>query len=106
IIATGLFIGLYLAQREANRLGLKKDTILDLIIIAAPVAIIFARIYYVIFEWEQYQAGTWWKVFAVWEGGIAINGDLIEAVLTGFIFARLKDISFITIADTIAPDFI
>ena len=106
IIATGLFIGLYLAQREANRLGLKKDTILDLIIIAAPVAIIFARIYYVIFEWEQYQAGPWWKVFAVWEGGIAIHGALIGAVLTGFIYARVKDISFFKIADIIAPSLI
>lgn len=106
IIATGLFIGLYLAQREANRLGLKKDTILDLIIIAAPVAIIFARIYYVIFEWEQYQAGPWWKVLAVWEGGIAIHGALIGAVLTGFIYARVKDISFFKIADIIAPSLI
>ena len=106
IIATGLFIGLYLAQKEANRLGLKKDTILDLVIIAAPVAIIFARVYYVIFEWEQYQSGPWWKIFAVWEGGIAIHGALIGAVLTGILYARVKEISFFKIADIIAPSLI
>src|SRR5699024_2701233 len=74
IIAVALFLGLYLATKEADRLQLKKDMIVDLIIFAAPIAIIFARIYYVIFEWDQYRGAAWWKVFAVWEGGIAIHG--------------------------------
>src|SRR5699024_12339533 len=50
IIITGLLIGLYLATRESNRLGLQKDLIVDLIVFAAPIAIIFARMYYVILD--------------------------------------------------------
>src|SRR5699024_1624998 len=102
IIATGLFLGLYLATKEAERLGLKKDLIVDLIMFAAPIAIIFARIYYVIFEWESYRGGPWWKFIAVWEGGIAIHGALIGAVLTTIIYARLKDVSFWQLADIVA----
>src|SRR5699024_5764118 len=70
IIISGLLLGLYLATKESDRLGLKKDLIIDLIVFAAPIAILFARIYYVIFEWDRYVGGPWWKVFAVWEGGI------------------------------------
>lgn len=106
IIALGLFLGLFLATREANRLGLKKDYIIDLVVIATPVAIIFARIYYVIFEWDMYANGPLWKIFAIWEGGIAIHGALIGAVLTAVIYARYRNISFWQLADITAPSII
>lgn len=106
IIATGLFLGLYIATKEATRLGLKKDTMTDLVIFAAPIAIIFARIYYVVFEWDAYRGGPWWKVFAVWEGGIAIHGALIGAVLTAIVYAKVRDLSFWQIADIVAPSLI
>lgn len=106
IIALGLFLGLYLATREADRLGLKKDYFIDLVVIATPVAIIFARIYYVIFEWDHYRDGPLWKLIAVWEGGIAIHGALIGAVLTAILYARYRNISFWQIADIAAPSII
>ncbi|UFT98507.1 prolipoprotein diacylglyceryl transferase [Radiobacillus kanasensis] len=106
IIATGAFLGLWLATRESDRLGLKKDVFIDLVVFAIPVAIIFARIYYVIFEWEQYEGGTWWDVFEIWNGGIAIHGALIGSVLTAIIFARVKKMSFWQLADIAAPSLI
>ncbi len=106
IIATGLFLGLYLAQKESNRLGLQKDLMVDLVVFAAPIAIIFARIYYVIFEWQHYQSGPWWNVFAIWEGGIAIHGALIGAVLTAIVFAKIKKVDFWQLADIAAPSLI
>ena len=106
IIATGVFLGLYLATKEADRIGLKKDLIVDLIVFAIPIAIIFARIYYVIFEWNQYENGPWWQVFAVWNGGIAIHGALIGSVITAIIYTRVKKVSFWQIADILAPSLI
>lgn len=106
IIAAGAFLGLYIAAKEAERLGLKKDLIMDLIVFAIPIAIIFARIYYVTFEWERYAGGPWWKVFAIWEGGIAIHGALIGAVLTAIVYARVKNVSFWRLADIVAPSLI
>lgn len=106
IIAAGAFLGLYLATKESDRLGLKKDLIVDLIVFAIPISIIFARIYYVIFEWEVYAGQVWWKPFAIWEGGIAIHGALIGAVLTAIIYARVKKVSFWQLADIMAPSLI
>lgn len=106
IIAAGLFLGLYLAQREANRLGLQKDVIVDLIVFAAPIAIIFARIYYVIFEWDSYAGRPFIELFAIWEGGIAIHGALIGAVLTTIVYTRVRKLQFWQIADIVAPSLI
>ncbi|SFA88807.1 phosphatidylglycerol:prolipoprotein diacylglycerol transferase [Lentibacillus halodurans] len=106
IIALGAFLGLYIATRESDRLGLQKDLMVDLVVFAIPAAIIFARIYYVIFEWDRYVGGPWWDVFAIWEGGIAIHGALIGAVLTAVIFARVKNVSFWQLVDIAAPSLI
>ncbi|TXL64985.1 prolipoprotein diacylglyceryl transferase [Cerasibacillus terrae] len=107
IIAFGLFIGLFLATRESDRLGLQKDLMMDLVVFAAPIAILFARFYYVLFEWEeQYANGPWWKIFAIWEGGLAIHGALIGSVLTAIIYARVKKVSFWQLADIAAPSII
>ncbi len=106
IIATGVFIGLWIATREADRLGVKKDYIVDLVVFAIPISILSARVYYVIFEWDRYVGEPWWKVFAIWEGGIAIHGALIGAVLTAIIYTRVKKLSFWLIADITAPSII
>src|SRR5699024_3767468 len=106
IIATGVFLGLYLATKEADRLGLKKDLVIDLIVFAIPIAIISARIYYVIFEWNQYVNGPWWQVFAVWNGGIAIHDALIVFVITAIIYTRVIQASFLQIDDILAQSLI
>jgi phosphatidylglycerol---prolipoprotein diacylglyceryl transferase len=106
IIATGAALGLWLAMKESNRLGLKKDLLIDFIVYAVPIAILFARIYYVIFEWERYADGPFWRVFAVWEGGIAIHGAIIGGVLTAIVFSRAKNIPFWQLTDIIAPSLI
>lgn len=106
IIATGALLGIYLAMKESERLGWDKDTIIDFVVFAIPVAIIFARIFYVTFEWERYADGPFWKVFAIWEGGIAIHGAVIGGVLTAIVFSRVRDISFWKLADIVAPSLI
>ncbi|MFA8437322.1 prolipoprotein diacylglyceryl transferase [Pueribacillus sp. YX66] len=102
IIATGVLLALILANREGKRLGLPKDTFTDLLMWAVPFAIIGARAYYVIFEWDAYKNNPS-KIFAIWEGGIAIHGALIGAVITAIVFARLKGLSFWKLADIAAP---
>ncbi|MFD1849000.1 prolipoprotein diacylglyceryl transferase [Oceanobacillus bengalensis] len=106
IIATGAALGLWIAMKEADRLRLNKDLIIDFIVFAVPIAIIFARIYYVIFEWHRYVEGPFWKVFAIWEGGIAIHGAVIGGVLTAIVFSRVRKIQFWQLADIIAPALI
>ena len=105
IIGVGLLLGLFLALRESERRGLSKETFLDMILWAVPIAIISARIYYVIFEWDYYSQNPE-NIIKVWNGGIAIHGALIGAVLTAVIFCRIKKISFWKVADIAAPSIL
>jgi phosphatidylglycerol---prolipoprotein diacylglyceryl transferase len=105
IIGLGAMLGLLLATREAKRFGMNPDLIMDMVMLGVPISIIFARIYYVIFEWGYYGEHPL-EIPAVWKGGIAIHGALIGAVLTGILFARYKKVSFWRLADMVAPSLI
>jgi len=63
IIAGGLVLGIALAVLRARRRGWSADVVLDFILVAVPLAVVGARLYYVAFEWEHY-AGTLAKIFA------------------------------------------
>jgi phosphatidylglycerol---prolipoprotein diacylglyceryl transferase len=105
IIGLGIALGLYLAISESKRLGLHPDTFVDLLVWAIPIAILSARVYYVIFEWDYYSQNPG-DIIKVWNGGIAIHGALIGAVITAIVFAKMKDISFWKLADIAAPSII
>ncbi|TLS38529.1 prolipoprotein diacylglyceryl transferase [Pseudalkalibacillus caeni] len=105
IIAFGAVLGLVLAIRESKRQGLEKDTFVDLILWAVPIAILSARIYYVIFEWDYYQDHPG-QIIAIWEGGIAIHGALIGSVITAIVFTKNRGLSFWKLADIAAPSII
>jgi phosphatidylglycerol---prolipoprotein diacylglyceryl transferase len=102
LIGLGALLGYLLVNREMKKRGLPEDMLADLLIFALPAAIIGARIYYVIFRWEQF-ADNPMRAFAIWEGGLAIHGALIASVITGLIFAKVKKVSFWKLADIAAP---
>ncbi|WP_218119776.1 prolipoprotein diacylglyceryl transferase [Pelagirhabdus alkalitolerans] len=106
IIVAGVVAGLWLATKESVRLGLSNELFSDLLMWALPIAIISARLYYVLFEWRAFVGREWWSIFAVWEGGIAIHGALIGSVITAYIFAQKRNIPFFKIADIAAPGII
>jgi phosphatidylglycerol:prolipoprotein diacylglycerol transferase len=105
IIIFGACIGLWLAVRESERRNLPKDTFVDLVFFAFPICILFARAYYVLFKWDYYSEHPN-KIFAVWEGGLAMHGVLLGAVLTIIVFAKIRDISFWKLTDILAPSLI
>jgi phosphatidylglycerol---prolipoprotein diacylglyceryl transferase len=105
IIVTGLALAMWLVMRESERRHLPKETFADLLIWAIPIAIISARIYYVIFEWEYYSKNLS-QIPQIWEGGIAIHGALIGSVVTAYIFTKRKGLSFWKLADIAAPSII
>lgn len=105
IIGIGALLGLYLAMREGERRGLHKDIFIDLALFAIPIAIICARTYYVIFQWEYYSENLS-EIPKIWHGGLAIHGGLIGAVATGIVYAKVKKLSFWQLADIAAPSII
>ncbi|MBD7937056.1 MULTISPECIES: prolipoprotein diacylglyceryl transferase [Cytobacillus] len=105
IIGIGIALGLILAMRESDKRGLGKDLFADLLLWAIPISIICARIYYVIFEWDYYSQYPG-EIIKIWNGGIAIHGALIGAVITAIIFAKKRGVSFWQLADIAAPSII
>lgn len=105
IIAFALVLGVFIAVRESKRRGYRSDMILDFLLIAIPLCIVFARLYYVVFTWSQYSAQPI-KMFAVWEGGLAIYGAVIGGVIAAFIFNRWRRISVGELLDIAAPSLI
>ena len=100
LMAIGMIFGTLIALKEAKRVGIKEDNILDLAIIAIPVGLISARLYYVIFNWEYYFNSPS-QILNFRGGGMAIHGALIGGVLAGYIFSRYKKIDFFKLADTV-----
>lgn len=89
IIAAGFAIAVLTAMRLAKKNGMNPDTIVDLVLYAAPLAIFGARLYYVIFEWDYYRNHPG-DIVKIWNGGLAIYGGIITAILVAVIYARVK----------------
>ena len=100
LMATGMILGTLIALKEAKRVGIKEDDVLDLAIIAIPMGLLGARLYYVIFNWEYYSQNTS-QILNFRGGGMAIHGALIGGILTGYIFTRIKKIDFLKMADAV-----
>ncbi|MBT2290477.1 prolipoprotein diacylglyceryl transferase [Paenibacillus albidus] len=102
ILGLGTLAGLLLCIREGRRYGISQEFFMDMLLLGLPSAIIGARIYYVAFKWEDYKDNLW-DVFKIWNGGIAIYGALIGAIICGIIYFRYKGYSFWRVVDICAP---
>ena len=89
IIALGFVLAIFYISRRVKQFGTDMDHVIDAILFAVPLAIICARIYYVVFQWEHYKDNPISALY-IWEGGIAIYGGVIGATLGLLLFARLK----------------
>jgi phosphatidylglycerol---prolipoprotein diacylglyceryl transferase len=105
LIASAVLIGVTLSQKLAELRRVDPDLISDLAIVLVLAAIPSARLYYVIFQWQDYAANPL-KVIAIWEGGIAIHGAILGGIIAALIFSKIKRVSFWQMADLVAPSLI
>ena len=103
LIASSMALGLWLSAREAVRRAESPDDLLKAAEIALIGGLIGARLYYVLFNLDYYQTQPWWRIFAVWEGGLAIHGGLIAGLLTGGAYVWAKGLPLLTYLDIVAP---
>lgn len=105
LIASAVLIGVSLSQYLAKRRHVNPELLGDLVVWLVLAAIPGARLYYVLFEWEEYQQNPA-DIIAIWKGGIAIHGAIIGGAIAAVIFARVNKISFWQLADLVAPALI
>ena len=107
IIATGLLLAVFYGCRRSSQFGIVEDTLTDGVLWVTPFAFLCARIYYCAFYWnEGGYANNLLSVFYVWEGGLAIYGGVIGAILGIIVFCKVKKISVGAVLDIVALGFL
>ena len=102
LIALAVLLGLVLATRLGKLRGIDPALIADLLPILVLAAVVGARLYYVVFEWRQYQL-NWLDALAVWRGGIAIHGALLGGTAAMILYARWRRLAFWNLLDVLLP---
>jgi phosphatidylglycerol:prolipoprotein diacylglycerol transferase len=102
IIALAFLAAVLLALRDCKKFGIEPDNILDAVLFAAPAAIICARLYYVAFSWDQFSENPI-DIINTRKGGLAIYGGVIGALVTAYIYAKVKKIGFLKLFDFSVP---
>lgn len=102
LIGLGFFLAFYISYKKAHTHKIESEFILDLAIFLIPLSIIGARLYYVIFKWEDYSSDPI-SIFNIREGGLAIHGGLIMGLIIALIMCRIKKVNPLNLADLIFP---
>ncbi len=101
LLAISFLAGIYLAGYRAKRAGVNSQLILDLSVYIILASVVGSRLLYVLFHLNEYSSPL--EVFALWRGGATFYGGLVLAVLVSYFFINRKKLSFLTVADIVAP---
>lgn len=102
LIVSAIVIGIIWSLLKSGRYNIKFDTILDLCIFMIPISILCARAYYVIFNFNYYTSNPL-EILDFRNGGLAIYGGIIGAVVTIIVFCKIKKVNILNLTDYIAP---
>ncbi len=102
VVALAFLVAVVLAVRSCKKYDIEPDSILDLVLLAVPSSIIFARLYYVIFSWNEYKDNLI-DIVDIRSGGLALYGGVIGAFLVAMLYAKKKKIPFLHLADFAVP---
>ncbi len=107
IIAVGLLLAVIYACRRSKQFGIEEDDILDGVLYVTPFAVLCARLYYCIFAWnEGGYAQNPISILYVWEGGLAIYGGVLGAIVGVAVFCKFKRIKLPALLDLVALGFL
>ncbi|MGX1931874.1 prolipoprotein diacylglyceryl transferase [Microbacterium resistens] len=104
-IITGIILAVLITNHRLTKRGAEPWVVIDIAILAVPLAIIAARIFHVLTHPGFYfgPGKNIWAVFYIWEGGIAIYGALIGGAIGAWLGCKWSGIRFWTFADALAP---
>ena len=105
IIGIGLLLAVWYGIKRSKHFGFKEDDILDGVLWVTPFAILCARLYYCIFSWDSY-AGNPISILYIWEGGLAIYGGVLGAIVGVMVFCKIKKIKLTALLDLVSLGFL
>ncbi|MDE7263334.1 MAG: prolipoprotein diacylglyceryl transferase [Anaeroplasmataceae bacterium] len=103
-ILVGVVLAVIAGVREGKKIGIPSDYIYTGVVIVLPCAILGARLWWDLFNMDKIHSFT--DVFAIWDGGLAIQGGVLAALLTIYLYCRVRKFSFYRILDVVAPGFL
>ncbi len=107
IIAMGLLLAVIYACRRSKQFGMEEDDIIDGVLWVTPFAVLCARLYYCIFAWNEGGYGqNLISIFYVWEGGLAIYGGVLGAIVGVAVFCKFKKIKLPALLDLVSLGFL
>lgn len=104
-ISTGMLIGIIIAKYNCKYRNIDFDSVLDVVLISLPLGIIGARLYYVAFQFNDYKDNLI-NILNIRQGGLAIHGGILFALLAAYFVTRHKKLSFLKMADVTAPSIV
>ena len=105
IIALGLILAVLYAWKRCSQFGLKADDITDGVIYIVPFAVLCARAYYCVFQWDTFKDNPISALY-IWQGGLAIYGGVLGAALGVAVFCFFKKIKLPALLDLVALGFL
>ncbi len=104
-IMVGLLLAVLYGTRRCKQFGLKRDDLLDGVLYVTPFAILCARLYYCVFSWSDYASDPI-SILFIWEGGLAIYGGVLGAIVGVAVFCKFRKIPVGTVLDVVALGFL
>lgn len=105
LIITGILAAYFAALIEAKRTGQRKEDYTDLLVVGVLAAFVGLRLFYVAFTWETFRDDPLRIITGIRDGGLAIYGGIIGAIVAGCIFAKIRKLNIWLVLDTGMPTF-
>ena len=110
IIALGVLLALWFCMKQKEKYGITEDNLMDGVLWGIPLAIVGARLYYVLFYLDRFKKADgsfdWAESIAIWDGGLAIYGGVIAAVLVCFVLSKKRGFKLGALTDLIVMGFL
>lgn len=105
LITLGILLAMVFAMTQCKKFGIIPDKLIDVTLGGVVGGIVGARLYYVAFSWDTFKDDLS-SIFKTWEGGMAIYGGLIGAILVGALIVKLRKMRLLPVLDIACMGFL
>ncbi len=104
-ILVGVLVGTWLGYQEIKKFNLKQEDLSDGLVYGFIFGILGARLYYVIYEWDNYKDNIISALY-IWEGGLAIHGGIIATAIFIYYFTKKRQMDIFKVLEVVVPGFL